>query len=69
MTFKTSWTEGDKRIVIELRFQPMPIWISHEEMSIIVEIRDAKTRKALEVWHLRMRFDDASITHRDRKYP
>ncbi|RLI76825.1 hypothetical protein DRP05_12045 [Archaeoglobales archaeon] len=69
MAFKTSWIEGDKTIVVKLRFQPVPLWISVEKMSIVVEIRDSKTNEIREVWHLHMRYEDGKITHRDRKYP
>ncbi|WP_461863969.1 hypothetical protein [Thermococcus sp.] len=69
MAFRTWWVEGDKLIVVQLRFQPMPVWISTDRMSIIVEIRDAKTEEIIEVWHMHMRYEDGKIVHRDRKYP
>jgi hypothetical protein len=69
MAFKTSWVEGDKLIVVSLRFQPIPVWIGIDRMSVIVEIRDAKTKEIREVWHLHIRYKDGKIVHRDRKYP
>lgn len=63
------WIKEDRKIVVELRFQPKPIWISHKKMSCIVEVRDAKTGKAVEVWHFHIRFKDGRITHKDKKYP
>ena len=69
MSFKTSWSEKDKLIVIHLKFQPIPIWISADRMSVIVEIRDAKTNEIREVWHLHISYRDGKIVHRDRKYP
>ena len=69
MAFKTSWVEGDKLIVVSLRFQPIPVWIGIDRMSVIVEIRDAKTKEIREVWHLHIRYEDGKIVHRDRKYP
>ena len=49
MAFKTVWREGDKLIVVSVRFQPIPVWIGIERMSIIVEIRDAKSGEVREV--------------------
>lgn len=69
MAFKTSWIENDKLVIVQLRFQPKPVWISHEKMSVLVEIRETQTREVKEVWHLHMTLDDAKITHKDRKYP
>ena len=69
MSFKTSWCERDKLIVIQLRFQPLPIWIGVDRMSVIVEIRDSETKEIREVWHLHIRYEDGKIVHRDRKFP
>ncbi len=69
MAFRTWWVEGNRLIAIQLRFQPMPVWIGIDRMSIIVEIRDARTGEAIEVWHMHMRYSDGRIVHRDRKYP
>ncbi len=69
MAFKTSWQEGNKLIIVSIRFQPIPIWISIDRMSVIVEIRNAKTNEIKEVWHLHIRYEDGKITHRDKKYP
>ncbi len=44
MSFKTSWCERDELIVVQLRFQPLPIWIGVDRMSVIVEIRDSERR-------------------------
>ena len=69
MAFRTSWREGDKLIVVSIRFQPIPIWIGIDRMSAIVEIRDAESGEVREVWHLHIRYEDGKIVHRDRKYP
>ncbi len=69
MAFKTMWREGDKLIVVSVRFQPIPLWVGVERMSVIVEIRDAKSGKVREVWHLHIRHRDGKIVHRDRRYP
>ena len=69
MGFRTSWIDGNRYIVISLRFTPVLAWIGLERISVIVEIRDAKSRKIQEVWHLHIRYSDGKVVHRDRKYP
>ena len=49
MTFRTSWKEEDKLIVVSVRFQSIPVWIGIERVSVIVEARDDKNGEIREV--------------------
>lgn len=68
VAFKTSCREGNRLIVVSVRFQPVPVWIRADRMSVIVEIRNADGGEIKEVWHLHIRYEDGKIVHKDRKY-